>query len=151
MAKPLKDIPIVGRPTWRDIADSAVRKIKELTGKGSGVDGAFGAYTRAYSRRKSKGGFPHQASMSTTPDLKLTGDMMRDLKTTSVGETFAVISWPSQGEKVRWNTAQGRAVSTLDKPLAKSVANYIFRRIDKAIKRNIKQARVHKTFRFGKR
>lgn len=150
MAKPWRDIPILGRKTWRDIADGAVRAIKKLTDSGRGVDGAFPAYVASYLKRKTAGKFKRQASQSATPDLKLTGDMMRDLKTVSANDTSAVIAWPAHGQKVRWNAESGRAISTPEKPVADEVGKYVLFEVDSAVEKNIKAARTSQTYRFGK-
>ena len=119
--KPLAGMADLGRPFYRLLGNLAVKRLKELTRSGEGVDGRFPAYTSPYAKRKAAGAFKRQASTSSSPDLTLTGEFLKDLQVIQVDRHSVTIGWPSQGEKVEWNANAERAVSTRDDPMAKVI------------------------------
>lgn len=137
MSRPLSDIARLPPSFWRRVGNWVVRAIREETRDGRGVDGqAFGAYTPGYAKRKAEGAFRRQASQSTAPNLILTGDMDRDLQVLEADGGGVKVGWPSQGAKVLWNEASGRAVTTDRQPLSDTVLARVMRDIELELGRN---------------
>lgn len=102
---------------WRVVGNKAVRALKDQTAKGRDFDGAaFPAYKDEYRKAKMAGKFKRQASKSGNPNLRLTGDMMRDLKVLGIGQRYVEIGWPAFGDRMTWNAEGGRAIIDVDSP-----------------------------------
>lgn len=158
--KPLADIPKLHNTIWREAGDVAVRETKQLTAQGKGAEGQFPAYSEDYRRRKSQGWigrngkpkrFKRQASYSATPDLRLTGDMMRDLATLEVTDHGVIVGWAVHGARVEHNAGNGRPISTDEQPLARSVIDAVMARINAALDANERAASGTETITVGKR
>ena len=152
MDKPLQEVLNVDTAWWRALGSAVIRAIKELTDGGEGVDGKFPAYTPDYRERKSTGHpkIRRQADFSSSPNLRLTGDMMNDLQQTEVSGDGVTIGWPSQGGKMKYNAEMGRAISTKEKPLAPSVALMVEKRYKQEIDRRLADARFDRSVILGK-
>jgi hypothetical protein len=102
---------------WRTLGNKCVRLLKDTTAAGRDFDGqGFPAYSEGYAEAKRARKFKRQASTSTKPDLRLSGDMMRDLKLLSASKVDAVLGWPTFGDRLFWNAEAGRAVIDFDSP-----------------------------------
>ncbi len=102
---------------WRTLGNKCVRLLKDTTAAGRDFDGqSFPGYSEAYEEAKRARKFKRQASTSTKPDLRLSGDMMRDLKVLSSSKVDAVIGWPTFGDRLFYNAEAGRAVIDFDSP-----------------------------------
>ena len=152
MGSQLERVPNLGQVWWRDLGSFVITQIKLLTKRGEGVDGTFKPYSREYRERKTTGEprIPRQADYSATPNLRLTGDMMKDLQLISVTDQNVIFGWPAFGWKMEQNAAMGRAISTKEQPLARSVVELIEKRYKEGIDKNLEMAKVNETIRLGK-
>lgn len=106
----------LGVAFWRAVGNSAVRMIKDITASGRDFENnPFPPYSREYEEAKRKGKAGKRwSSKSGSPDLRLTGEMMKDLKTQAVTEDYADIGWSTHGDRAFYNAEAGRAVINFD-------------------------------------
>ena len=115
MAIKLSDVNNRTTLFWRTLGNKFVRLMKDMTAASRDFDGqAFPAYSQAYQEAKTGRKFKRQASTSGRPDLRLTGDMMRDLKVVAADKTHALVGWTAWGDKAQWNADMGRAMIDFD-------------------------------------
>lgn len=97
---------------WRMLGDRCVNLMKRVTDRGVDYAGeSFPPYSASYAEAKAAKAMKRQASRRVNPpDLRLSGDMMRDLKTQSADATGAVIGWAAFGDRATWNADMGRAI-----------------------------------------
>jgi hypothetical protein len=112
---------------WRLLGDKCVNLLKRITDKGVDFEGnAFPDYSQAYAESKARsrpkknpgtkaaGAGKGQASRRTNPpDLRFSGGMMRDLKTSGADANGSDIGWATFGDRVSWNADMGRAIIDL--------------------------------------
>lgn len=117
MALRLSDVLTRTPAFWRTLGNKCVRLLKDITASSRDFDGqAFPAYSQAYQEAKTGRKFKRQASTSGRPDLRLSGDMMRDLKVLQTDAKGTTLGWPTLGDRLFWNAEGGRAVIDFDSP-----------------------------------
>ncbi len=119
----------------KKIGNIVIQTIKKESKKGIGSDGEkWDSYDDLYAKMKSEGGrktrgankgkkrFPRQSSKQTSPpNLRLSGDMMRDLK--QIGratKTNVRVGWPTFGARVIHNIKNGRSLGDENNPISPS-------------------------------
>ena len=123
------------------MGEDLCEKIRKKTKSGEGVDGKFESYTAKYKARKTAGKFARQSSNSGTPDLQLTGDMLRDLQVRSATNESVKIGWSGpNAQKVKWNEDTGRAITKKEKPLSSELQKDATRQVKLMFGRSIKKA-----------
>ena len=132
--KRLESVFEFGAAWWRKLGMEIVRRTKTLTKRGVGCEGKFAGYTGEYAKRKADGGFKRQSSTSTSPDLQLTGDMLRDLKVKGdVNAQGVTVGWTVWGQRMLHNAEQGRAISTEEHPLAPAIEAYAMEKYNEEV------------------
>jgi len=89
-------------------------KVRKRTSGGKDVDGSsFKDYTRKYANRKAGGKFKRQTSYSTTPDLKLTGDLHAALQVVEATDFHVDVGWSDSesSTKIYGNALNGRMIT----------------------------------------
>ena len=137
----------IGRAKWKKLGEDVAKRIVTRTKAGKGLDDDFAGYSAKYKKYKKKGGkktrgeskgnlrFPRQTSFSETPDLTLTGDMLRDLQVREVDNNGVSIGWEGAfAERVKHNAKNGREITSKKKPLANTLAKYVNKQIEKLTK-----------------
>lgn len=110
---------------WKKLGDKCVMLLKAITDKGVDYKGeAFPPYCQEYADQKSKklprqknktlkeagAGFRQASTRISPPDLRFSGEMMRDLKTLGADENGSHIGWATFGDRASWNADMGRAI-----------------------------------------
>lgn len=140
-----------GQAWWKALGEAVVLEVKVQTEKGNGAAGKFKPYSASYADRKAAGKFKRQSSTQTgPPNLELTGDMMRDLKTTDIAADGVSVGWPAFGERVRFNAEMGRPLSTPPDPFVKSALRLIDQRVKSILRSQLNGTRGVKVIRVGK-
>ncbi len=140
-----------GAGWWRGTGQAVELEVRTQTEKGMGAAGKFKPYSAQYADRKAGGKFKRQASTQTgPPNLELTGDMMRDLKTLDITDTGCSVGWPTYGERVRYNAEAGRPLSTPPDPFVKSALRLIDRLVRAKMREQMNATRGVKVIRVGK-
>lgn len=116
MALELADVVARSEAFWRSLGSKCINLVKRVTDSGRDFSGApFPGYSEKYAERKAEGKVKRQASQRVSPpDLRLTGDMMQDLRRLSVSKEGVVIGWATFGDRLEWNAQMGRAVIDFD-------------------------------------
>ena len=126
---------------WIKLGERICEKIRQRTKAGKGVDRDFKGYTESYKKIKKANNISRQSSTSMTPDLTLTGDMLRDLQVRKATRDMVQIGWTgTEAQKVFWNEEMGRKITTKAKPLAKSINKFAINELEKFLGKNIKKA-----------
>jgi len=134
------------RQWWTRLGEEIAERIRIRTKSGKGVKGSFKGYSDSYKKRKSANKFKRQSSQSTTPDLTLTGDMMRDLQTRGASKSGVTIGWTgSFAERVRQNEDMGRTITSDSQALATPIQNWVKKEFDREVGRKIKKQSGQKT------
>ena len=121
------------RPTksqWIKLGEELSERIRKRTKEGKGATGNFKQYTSKYKSRKVAGKFKRQSSNSGTPDLQLSGDMLRDLQVRGANRESVKIGWTgSFAERVQHNADMGREITTKKDPISKDLQNYATKQV----------------------
>jgi len=114
---------------WRALGNKCVGLLKAYAAKGLDFEGrAFPGYsakyaeTKAAGRPKKSGGSAKQAGagkrqasrQTNPPDLKFSGDMLRDLKVQEADTQGVVFGWSVLGDRLQWNADRGRSLIDMD-------------------------------------
>ena len=105
---------------WRWIGERMIASIREHVANKMYFKGK--AYSAGYRESKAAGkaadkGVP-QSSTSTTPDLTLTGKMLKGVEVRQASGDGVTIGWiGNDAAKVDWNADMGRAITTSKVPL----------------------------------
>jgi hypothetical protein len=103
--KPLADMVEPSVKDWRDVADNVKVSFQQNMTK----EYRSKSYSPAYAKRKASGKAKpkgvSQVSMSTEPDLTLTGNMLKEITATSTGNQA----------KLEWTGANAEKIQGLDK------------------------------------
>lgn len=112
MALELADVVNRTEAFWGTLGAKCINLMKRITDAGRDFEGnPFPPYSSAYSAAKAKGGMKRQASQRVSPpDLRLSGDMMMDLKRLEVSKDGVVLGWATYGDRAQWSAEMGRAV-----------------------------------------
>lgn len=133
---------------WKRLGDN-VRDLfyKHVVKSGLDYRGEkFKKYSKMYAEKKAKGEYPRQSSTSTTPNLFLTGDMMREYGVTKFNKSMVQVGWLTEAGKVTGNAVNGRRIYGTDSQpfppkimsfIDKDITNYVFRQTDKYMKKNV--------------
>ncbi len=158
----MKKKPInLTKAEWTKLGEEVAKRIVTRSEIGKGVDGDFHEYTASYRKNKQKGGnktrgknkgkpkYPRQKSFSATPDMTLSGDMLRDLQVRDVTKNSVSIGWEGAfAERVKHNESQGRVITSKSKPVAEIIRKFINRQVEKLTfkkaKKNYKRRQVVK-------
>ena len=148
---------------WKKLAFAVVKKIKAETKKGVGAEGEFKKLSNrpskwvainvkksarkklkifSYKEAKAADAFPRQMTgVKVSPtDLRLTGDMMRDLKMLGHNAYGMKVGWAIHGAKVQYQADQGRPISTEANPTSEKIQQYVFGQLKSVMKSNLMKA-----------
>ena len=126
---------------WEKVAHKVVKMIKMETMQGKGADGNFPKYKNSYAKQKAKGTGRRQGNKQVNPpNLRYSGDMMRDLKKLHHDKYGMKVGWASFGKRVEFNADRKRPISTEANPASKTVQNYVFGRFQAAMMGNLRKA-----------
>jgi hypothetical protein len=102
---------------------------------------ALKKYSKGYEEKKARGEFKRQSSMSTTPNLTLTGDMLDDYQVRKYNKSLVQLGWiGSEAAKVSGNAKRGRRIYGDDKhPFPPTIMKYIYKEFDKEATRQLKK------------
>jgi len=126
---------------WEKVAHKVVKMIKMETMQGKGADGKFPKYKNSYAKQKAKGTGRRQGNKQVSPpNLRYSGDMMRDLKKLQHNKYGMKVGWASFGKRVEFNAERKRPISTEINPASKTVQNYVYGRFRAGMLGNLKKA-----------
>ena len=121
------------RPTksqWIKLGEELSERIRQRTKEGKGSSGQFKKYSQQYEDRKVAGKIKGQSFYSGTPDLQLSGDMLRDLQVRGANRESVKIGWTgSFAERVQHNADMGREITTKKDPISKDLQNYATKQV----------------------
>jgi len=167
MKLPWKNTEIFTVVFMQDIGNIIIKEIKTQTKKGMAVTGAkFPAYGSSYKKYKAIGGtktrgenkgnkrFPRQSSKQVNPpDLRLTGDMIRDLKHIGMPTDNSIkVGWPTFGQRVKFQQKRKtnkRLITTESNPVYSMAHRKIQKRIDRYIKKEMNKRTKSITNKIG--
>lgn len=135
---------------WKSTGEAVILNTKEQGEKGIGANGKFKPYSASYAERKAAGKFRRQSSQQVSPpNLELTGDLWRDLKTISFEANSVTIGFPTQGARAQFQDEQGRAIFGKDGP-STAGKRLIDRLVRDKMREELKMTRGVKVIRVGK-
>lgn len=140
-----------GAGWWKATGEAVQLEVRAQTEKGIGANGKFKPYSASYAKQKPKGTIKRQANTQVSPpNLELTGEMMLDLKTIDPQANEVSVGWLVWGERVRYNAARGRALSTKENAFVKSALRLIDRLVRAKMREQMNATRGVKVIRVGK-
>lgn len=113
-----------GPAWWKSMGEAVIQLTKALAEKGIGAQGPWKPYSTkrslkasqntgydTYAEAKAAGAFPRQSSTQISPpNLELTGDMWRDLKTITFEADGVTVGFVTQAERAQFNHEAGRPI-----------------------------------------
>ena len=138
--KPFRSITKLNPAWWRRFGERLADKIRVHTHINAldVDDRPFRKLSAKYAARKAAGGSRFTAQKPIA-NLKLTGDLQKDLQHIKSGRNFTLIGWPSDSEKLAGLQKRGRVVTTRKKPVSGFIERWIQREIDRETNRNVRK------------
>ena len=153
MKRKMEDIPVFGPSEWLQLAYMVIRATKKLVRDKKYFKGTH--YTADYADKKAKRQAApkgqSQASVSTVPDLTLTGKMLDGFLPIGVRDDGIVVGWDAQqSKKVKGNASHGRDLSP-DKlgGLLAPINTLLDKKIDELLQEHSQEVEDVKTLHIG--